>query len=203
MKLVDLTGHQYGRLKVIKKEGKDKWGGTLWLCKCECGNEKIISSGHLKSGASQSCGCLRIDRTKQALTKHKMCDSRLYRAWHHMKNRCHNPDVDGYNNYGGRGIKVCEEWQDFVPFKEWALANGYDDTLTLDRIDVNGNYEPSNCRWVSIKVQANNKRNNHLVTYKGMTKTISQWAEEYGIKYGTLLARLTRYNWDVASAIES
>lgn len=202
MRIVDITGRQYGKLTAIKRVGTDKWGCSLWLCKCECGNEKIISYSHLKSGASQSCGCLCRERTKQANTKHLMVGTRLYRAWHHMKNRCTNPNVEGFENYGGRGIKVCEEWQDFNTFMEWALNNGYTDTLTIDRIDVNGNYEPSNCRWATVKEQGNNKRNNHLITYKGITKTISEWAEEKGIKYDTLYARLTRYHWDVATALE-
>ena len=202
MRIDDITGKQYGKLTAIKRVGSDKWGGSLWLCKCECGNEKVISCGHLKSGASQSCGCVRIERTKQANTRHSMTDTRLYRAWHHIKNRCTNPNVDGYKDYGGRGIKMCDEWQDFINFKEWALNNGYTDTLTIERIDVNGNYEPSNCKWATMKEQQNNKRNNHLVTYKGITKTIAEWSEEKGIKYGTLYARLTRYHWDVETALE-
>lgn len=202
MRKIDIEGNQYGRLTAIKRVGTDKWGGSLWLCRCECGNEKTVSYGHLKSGASQSCGCLCTERTRQINTKHSMSRTRLYRVWHHINNRCNNPNIDGFKDYGGRGIKMCNEWKDFTCFMTWALNNGYTDTMSIDRIDVNGNYEPSNCRWVTMKEQQNNKRNNHLITYKGITKTVSEWAEERGIKYGTLFARLTRYHWDVATALE-
>ena len=203
MRVIDITGNKYNKWTVIERAENDKNGGARWLCRCECGNEKIVQASHLKNGASQSCGCLNKERSRQAHTKHSMSNERLYRTYKHMMNRCNNANVDGYELYGGRGISVCDEWQEFIPFKEWALNNGYNDNLTLDRIDCNGNYEPANCRWITIKEQQCNKRNNHLVTYKGITKTISQWAEKKGMQYNTLYARLTRYGWSIERALET
>ena len=117
-----------------------------------------------------------------------------------MRERCNTPSCKGYKNYGGRGISVCEEWGNFVVFKEWAISNGYNDKLSLDRINVNGNYEPNNCRWATSKEQANNKRNNHLITYLGETKTMTEWAETTGIKVATIWARLQR-GWTVEKTL--
>ena len=129
--------------------------------------------------------------------------SKLYVTWCHMIERCNNPHTEHYKDYGGRGIAVCEEWRNnFVSFRKWALSNGYDTKLTLDRINNNGNYEPQNCRWVTHKVQCNNKRNNHLITYKGVTQTMTQWAESIGMNVGTFKYRL-RLGWSVKDAIET
>lgn len=119
-----------------------------------------------------------------------------------MKERCNNPNNPAYKNYGGRGIRICDEWlKDYKVFKKWAIENGYTDDLTIDRIDNNGNYEPNNCRWVSNKVQANNRRSNVLITYKGKTQNIKQWALELGINYKTLHRRLTVYKWSIEKAL--
>ena len=127
-------------------------------------------------------------------TKHGMTKTRLHNIWVSMKERCNVPSVNCYKYYGGRGIKVCEEWKhSFESFRDWALANGYTDTLTIDRIDVNGNYEPSNCRWITLKEQGSNKTNNHFITYNGVTKTLQQWADEIGIHHVTLLERIERW----------
>ena len=132
---------------------------------------------------------------------HKMSNTRIHRIWRMMKHRCNCTTYDSYKHYGGRGIKVCEEWQSsFQNFYEWAVANGYSDNLTIDRKDANGNYEPSNCRWVSMTDQANNRRNNHLVTLNGCTKTLAEWAEAYGIKRDTISHRLIR-GWSIERAI--
>ena len=145
-KLNDLTGQRFGRLTVLERTE------LKWLCKCDCGNKKIVAGGHLVSGDTKSCGCLRI--------KHGMRNTRLYSIWHGMKERCYNTKHKFYKHYGGRGIKVCEEWKnDFQTFADWALSHGYADNLTIDRIDVNGNYEPSNCQWATNAEQQRNKRN--------------------------------------------
>lgn len=129
--------------------------------------------------------------------------SKLYVAWCHMIERCYNPHSERYESYGGRGITVCAEWKnDFSSFRDWALANGYDKRLTLDRIDNNGNYEPTNCKWSTQKEQCNNRRSNRLLTYKGETKTMTQWAESIGMNVGTLKYRL-RLGWSVQDAIET
>lgn len=126
---------------------------------------------------------------------------RIYNSWSKMVSRCTDKKDIRYKHYGGRGISVCEEWNKFRPFYDWALSHGYDDKLTIDRIDVNGNYEPSNCRWITQKEQCNNKRNNINVEYNGETKTLKQWAEKYGIKYKLLHDRYRRYGWEFEKAL--
>lgn len=204
MRAKDLTGQKFGKLTVIK-EIENRGKHRLWLCRCECGNEKIIYQTHITTGKTKSCGCLHseiaseIAKTRQ--TKHGMFGTRIYGIWHGIKTRCENSHNANYKNYGGRGINVCEEWREFEPFYEWALSNGYKEGLTIERVDVNGNYEPSNCRWATVKEQMNNKRNNHLITYNGETKTVSQWAEELGINRETIYTRLSR-GWSEGRALE-
>lgn len=166
-KVIDLTGQKYGRLSVIKRVENSKHHASQWLCMCDCGKEVIRSSNSLRTGHSISCGCARKESTRKWLerynTKHGMARSRLYVVWSGMKGRTTNPNNTRYADYGGRGIKVCKEWLDFATFQKWAIENGYDEhakygDCTLDRINVDGNYEPTNCRWVNLVVQARNKR---------------------------------------------
>ena len=164
MSYTDLKGARVGRLLVIrefipKKKYVNK--GKRWVCLCDCGQETIVRSDALmsKKNPIQSCGCLRKENQKEAITTHGCCGTRIYREWVNMKGRCLYPTHQSYSYYGGRGIEICEEWlKNFEPFKKWADENGYSDELTLDRIDVNGNYQPSNCRWVSASVQSFNTR---------------------------------------------
>lgn len=135
-------------------------------------------------------------------TTHKMSGTRIYNIWALMKRRCTNPNNKEFERYGARGITLCEEWQDFMSFYKWAMANNYTDKLTLDRIDNNGNYEPENCRWVTMKEQQRNRSNNHLITYNGKTQTISQWAEERNINHDTLFSRINKRHWDIGRALE-
>lgn len=136
--------------------------------------------------------------------RHGGSSNRLYSIWTNMKTRCYNKNSPKYKVYGARGITVCETWKNsYIVFKEWAITHGYSDCLTLDRIDVNGNYEPSNCRWLSVKQQENNRTNNRLITYKGETKTMSEWAEYLGISYNCLQMRLNTYGYSVEEAFES
>ena len=132
------------------------------------------------------------------------CSSRLYNSWKHMKERCNNPSCRDYRHWGGRGITVCEAWNsDFLAFKEWALANGYEEGLTIDRVNNDGNYEPSNCRWATKKEQSNNKRDLHYITYKGETKTLSEWSVITGVAVTTLYMRLTAYGWSIEKSLET
>lgn len=185
----DLTGEKFGRLTVLERTDNNKHGDVMWLCKCECGKNTVVSNSRLKKGITKSCGCYRAE----IKTKHGMHDTRLNRIWRNLKKRCNNSNHRDYNRYGGRGIKVCAEWQeDFVNFYNWAMANGYNENLTLDRMDNNGNYEPSNCRWTTPKTQNNNKRNNHYVLYNGEKLTIAQVAEKTGLPYTTVLNKINK-----------
>lgn len=199
-KCIDLTNKKFGRLTVIKRvENKGK--ETCWLCKCDCGNEKIIKAKNLKSGTTQSCGCLHKEKTQKINYKHGLRKTRLYNTWANMKKRCYNKNDKRYKNYGGRGIIMCDEWQnDFMSFYNWAINNGYKENLTIDRIDVNGNYEPNNCRWATIKIQANNTTTNHYITYNNETHTIAEWADILNINYAKLHARITKSKWNIERA---
>ena len=135
---------------------------------------------------------------------HGMTKTKIWKTWRAMRERCYVPCVGGYKNYGGRGIKVCDEWNaSFENFMEWAYANGYKENLSLDRIDVNGNYEPNNCRWVTFLEQANNKRTSHFLEYNGEIKTITEWSRITGINKNTLLSRVTKYGWSVERALNT
>lgn len=194
-KIIDLTGKRFGKLTVIKKHNQDKWGGWNWLCMCDCGNETVVSGGHLRGLKTKSCGCSRKE-TKNFT--HKMTGSRLYKVWHAMKSRCYYEKSEMFKHYGGRGIMVCDEWKNsFISFYDWSIKNGYDENAergqcTIDRIDVNGNYEPNNCRWATIKQQANNTRRNPLIKYNGKTQTVSQWANELGVEPDSIFNRLQK-----------
>lgn len=203
---IDLTGKKFGRLTVLERtddliqpSGQHK---TQWLCKCDCGNLITVQGCNLKSEHTQSCGCYSQDYPSH--TKHNKCKTRLYKCWKHIKQRCYDKNSKEYINYGGRGITVCNEWlNDFQVFYDWAMANGYKDDLTIDRIDVNGNYEPSNCRWVTVKVQNNNKRSNRLITYNEKTQTLAQWADELQINYKKLYARIVTFSWNIEKAFNT
>lgn len=200
--LIDLAGQVFGRLTVIRRAENDKWGNTMWLCQCECGKEKAMASGSLTSGRSTSCGCYRDQVTSQRSITHGGSGSALYSIWHNMKCRCYNQNNDGYKNYGARGITICESWlEDFASFNSWALNNGYVEGLSIDRIDVNGNYEPDNCRWATMPEQNNNKRTSRMITIGGVVKTMKQWSEVYGINYATLQSRIDKLGLNPIDAL--
>lgn len=202
----DLTGQRFGKLVALKIVGKTDKNNKKWLCKCDCGNEVVVRQGCLHAGITKSCGCMRketlskIGRKYGSNIVHGLHETRLYKTWQNMKNRCRNPRTKQYKDYGGRGIIVCAEWQNFQPFYDWAMENGYKDNLTIDRINVNGNYEPSNCRWVTMKEQANNTRRNHFITINNETHTIAEWARIYNIKRETIKDRISR-GWDEVKAV--
>ena len=195
-KFIDLTGKKFGRLTVIER-AKNKGKSTMWLCKCDCGNETIVNGSSLKKDLTKSCGCLNIELLRKRQITHGKTNTRLYDIWAGVKGRCLNPNMKAYELYGGRGITLCEEWQEFQPFYDWAMANGYSDKLSIDRINVNGNYEPSNCRWTDVETQQNNTTRNNFVTYNNETHTTSEWARILGINYHTLQTRLHRNGWSV------
>lgn len=193
---IDLTGQKFGRLTVIRKAD-----GSKWHCVCDCGKEKDVRSDHLKEGRVKSCGCFNSEVVSARFKVHGLTKHPIHKSWTDMKQRCYNPSSTIYEYYGGRGIKICDEWEDFKTFYDWSISNGWSEGLSIDRIDVNGNYEPSNCRWVSMKVQCNNKRSNRLLTFDGKTLNISQWAEQTGIERATITARLDKLRWCVEKAL--
>ena len=190
-KIEDLTGKQFGSLTVLERKGSDKDGRAVWLCRCgECGNLTEATGRALRTGLKKSCGCLVKKINSEMRKTHGETKAKLYGVWNNMKDRCYNKNSKSYHNYGARGIIVCEEWiNSYENFSTWAKANGYEEGLSIDRINVNGNYEPSNCRWVTIKEQANNTRFNVYITYQGKTQTMKQWAQELGLNYWTVQAR--------------
>ena len=207
-KFNDLTNKKFGRLTAINNV-YSKNGNMQWLCKCDCGNIIIVDNQSLKRGITKSCGCLAKEIATITHTKHNMSKTRLNSVWDSMKQRCNNPNNSQYRNYGARGIKVCEKWNDkqngFINFYNWAMANGYDENAkfqqcTLDRIDNNGNYEPNNCRWITIKEQSNNRRTNHYITYNNKTHTIAEWSEILNINRYTLYDRINKYNMSIEKA---
>ena len=191
MHINDLTGRRFGRLTVIRKtdqRGPD--GGIIYECLCDCGNtclvwgNKLTRKGH---SAKRSCGCLHDETHPQ----HGGSKTPLYHKWKGMRERCYDPKSKQFHDYGGRGISVCEEWRnDFAAFREWAIENGYEKGLSIDRIDVNGNYCPENCRWITLEEQQRNKRNVKPITWNGETHLLPEWADILGIKYGTLWKRM-------------
>lgn len=196
-----MTGKRFGRLTVLKFSGTDTGGRTKWLCRCDCGNEKIIDGYKIRSGNTQSCGCYQAEMRGKSKITHGMTNSRLYSIWCGMKARCTNPKNPEYGQYGGRGIKICSEWQQFENFAVWAFSNGYSDELSIDRINVNGNYSPQNCRWATSFEQQNNKQYNHKLTVYGITHTIAEWAQITGLKYDTIERRVNAYGWNDADAV--
>lgn len=180
-----IVGEKYGRLTVLENHHpKDEV-----VCRCECGKIKIARASNVFYGGTKSCGCYFAEGNN---LKHGGKGTRLYIIWKAMRERCNTPSYRGYKNYGGRGIKVCKDWNDFNVFKEWALSHGYNDKLTIDRIDVNGNYDPNNCRWITNKEQQNNKRNNHFLTLDEETLTIAQWSEKLNISQNAIRRRLNK-----------
>lgn len=193
----DRTGIKYGKLTCTDKfERRGK--KIYWLCRCDCGNEKWICAQNLL--VAKSCGC----NNKTSHTIHGMTGTRIHDTWSHMIQRCRNENHKFYKDYGGRGIAVCDEWigtEGFIRFNEWAMANGYQENLTIDRIDNDKGYSPDNCRWVDQLTQSNNKRSNKHYTYNGETHTIAEWARLYGIKDTTLRMRLSKRGWDIEKAL--
>lgn len=176
---VDLLNKRFGKIVVTELVGKDKHGHYLWKCKCDCGNEIVRQSSTIIN-RTRHCGCIKHSNAKT----HGKRNTRLYRIWCGIKQRCLNINSPAYKDYGGRGIEICHEWNiDFMNFYNWAIANGYNDNLSIDRINVNGNYEPNNCRWSTMKEQNRNRRDNRFIEINGVNKTISEWVEKFNITY--------------------
>lgn len=198
-KLLNLEGRRFGKLTVLE-QAEHRGGRVAWRCICDCGEEKDILSTSLTSGKTISCGCFRRATTRATGKTNRKPPyiKRLRSIYSAIQGRCYDKGNCGYKNYGGRGISVCEEWNGEhgeSVFIVWALENGYEDSLTIDRKDNDKGYSPSNCKWSTMKEQQNNRRNNRIVTYGGKEYTVSQLSEKINIEYGTLLNRIDS-NWD-------
>lgn len=191
---VDLTGTVFGKLTVVRFHSKNKHNQPMWECHCECGAKKVIRG--MGKIYARSCGCLQRETAslvgRKTLLKHGDASSKLYRVWAAMKSRCQNPKSSAFMNYGGRGIKVCADWEDYEFFKSWAIQTGYNGRLTLERIDVNGHYNPENCKWISMAEQQSNRRNNVHVEVNGERITIAELSRRTGILDKTLYSRYKR-----------
>ena len=182
MAIADKRGKKYGRLTPIRIVGKNKHGSMIWECRCDCGNIVNIGSDALKKNGTKSCGCLNVETRKSGDNRrtHGGCGTRLYRIWKAMRSRCYNPHFKDYKNY--QKITICDEWlNDFSAFRKWALESGYDDTLSIDRIDPYGDYCPNNCRWADSITQANNKTTTRKVTVCVTEYTLFEACKKYGI----------------------
>lgn len=194
LRTYDLTGQRFGRLEVIKKLEK-----SYWLCKCDCGNTTNALSTCLVNGYKKSCGCLQKENPNRKT--HGLSNTRIYRIYRKIIERCYNENSKLYKNYGGRGITMCEEWlEDFMNFYNWSMANGYSDDLSIDRKNNDKGYFPDNCRWTTVLVQNNNRRSNRIMEYNGETHTIAEWSRKVGIKYPTLRRRIES-GWSIEDAL--
>ncbi len=193
-KFNDLAGRKFNRLVAISR-AKNRGHHTYWTCRCDCGNIVDVEASLLLSGRIKSCGCYKLEndkRLREERTIHGMSDTRLFHIWEDMIRRCESKNRKSYQHYGGRGIKVCEEWHSFIPFMEWSMQNGYEENLSIDRIENDGNYCPENCRWVTHKEQCNNTRRNQWVYIFGEKMNYAQAAEKFGINQSTIRGRIVR-----------
>lgn len=196
----DRTGERHGRLFVLGPAHIKRRTENYWTCLCDCGTICTVPGTSLKKGDAKSCGCLKLDLVKERATIHGQSKTILYKRWNSIRNRCNNESYKRYKDYGGRGIKMCDEWSDFEVFAKWENENGYEEHLTIDRIDNNGNYCPENCRWVPMSVQAWNKRTTTKVTYNGETLNLHEWSERTGLPHTTIRSRLDR-GWSVEDTL--
>lgn len=206
MKQSDYTGEKFGRLTVLQRLRQYDGKNTFYKCLCECGKETIVDGRNLKTGNTKSCGCFQSQRRIEVNITHGGTYTRLYNIWCGMKARCYNPNSEKYKNYGARGIKICEQWvNDFHNFSEWAKVNGFVEKAsygqcTIDRINVDGDYSPENCRFTTLKEQMNNTTRNRYIEYNGNIKTVSQWSDYSGINQSCLLRRL-KLGWSIEKAL--
>lgn len=192
-KLIDLTGLRFSRIVVLRLGERTKGGQTTWVCMCDCGVEFSAQASNIKNGKTRSCGCLRKEQLSEFntlyKTKHKKCKTTEYRIWSGIHTRCLNKLDNGYKEYGGRGISICDRWRVFENFL-LDMGERPSPNHSIDRIDVNGNYEPSNCRWATFFEQCNNKRDTVFIEYEGEKRTIAEWSKIKGLSYRIIWTRL-------------
>lgn len=203
--MIDRVGQRFGRLVVTSFAGVLPGWIKLWECRCDCGNAVTVRANNLTNGTTKSCGCLKMEILIQRSTKHGLTGghghyTRPYRIWLNIRRRCLSKKCQDWKFYGGRGITVCNEWDDYAVFFAWSMANGYEKHLTIERVENNKGYSPDNCKWATRKVQSNNRRSNHNIEFKGQVKTLQQWAEEIGMAYTAILGRINR-GWPIEKAL--
>ena len=195
---IDLTGRRFGKLAIVERAASKN--GARWLCHCDCGRQKIVQGGHLRSGNSLSCGCDKNAAIGRANKTHGDTRTRLYKIWIGMKSRCYDLNHMHFSAYGGSGITVCPAWRfEFSKFREWAMANGYDRNLTIDRIDNGLGYCPENCRWATVTEQNQNWRSTRYIEFQGQRCTLTEWAAIVGISKASLSYRLA--HWPIERAL--
>lgn len=206
---VNISGKRFGRLVAIEYAGKlGKDSSHFWRCICDCGKEVVVKKASLMKGFTRSCGCLRSDVAREKAIARagkgaKKENKRLYTIWNSMKARCLNPNRKESKYYLLKGIRICEEWaNDFLAFRDWALKNGYDETLTLDRIDNDGDYKPENCRWTTWTSQNNNTSKNKFISIDGETLTVAEWTRKMNFSRGLISSRLKR-GWTEERAVKT
>ena len=193
--LKDITGLRAGKLVVVERDRTTQ--KNFWIVKCDCGKVKSYFRGHLTAGRVDNCGCSTTEKRSQSRKTHGETNTRLFKIWNGMVNRCTNKNNQSYKNYGGRGIQICQEWLDkYENFRDWALAHEYSEKLSIDRIDNNGSYSPENCRWVTQKEQANNTRCNHIISFNGESHTVAEWSKIINFPRWTIINRI-KYGWSI------
>ena len=198
-KLIDVTGKKFNMLTVVERLENTSDGGSVWLCRCECGTLTKVRGKNLKNGAVKSCGCLKNKPTTQT---HGMSKTSIYKIWAGMKSRCSYEKSCSFSRYGGRGIKVCDEWKNsFESFYTWSLDNGYKKGLSIERVNNNGDYCPENCKWVSQKEQCLNRRTNIVYKYKGESHTLTEWCEALNLNYKLVHNRIYKLGWSFDKAV--
>jgi hypothetical protein len=197
-RFIDLSDQRFGRLRVISRAGKNKHNQLLWNCECDCGQKCVCLGFVMRRGETQSCGCLHREITSTINASHGMAGTPIYAIYRSMMQRCYDKNSQAYNRYGGRGINVCDQWQQFEGFYD-AMGDKPKD-MSLDRIDNNGDYSPENVKWANAKTQANNRKSNVVLEHNGKKQTMQQWSDELGLKVGTVWARLNR-GWNISQAL--
>lgn len=201
----NLIGKRFGNLVVISENTDIHDWRARWNCVCDCGNEIVVRADSLMSGEKLSCGCNAPKKwSKQAREKHGMTGTELYKRWAAIKQRCLDSEKPDYGRYGGAGVTICDEWKDsFVSFMNWALANGYEEELSIDRIDNEKGYCPENCRWIRLEKQSANRKSNIYITYNGETKTLTDWCKYFNVNYDRTKARIQKYGFSFEESIFS